>query len=62
MRFYEHFEHVIALILSAVISIVIMIALWRLIHEVFTLMVLGAFDSLDHRIFQAVSEMIMNKE
>lgn len=59
MSFYERFEHIIALILSAVISIVIVIALWRLIHKVFTLLVLGVFDPLDHRVFQAIFGMIM---
>ncbi len=59
MSFYERFEHIIALILSGMISIVIVIALWGLIREVFTLLVLGALDPLDHRVFQAVFGMIM---
>ena len=59
MSFYERFEHVVALVLSGVISVIIVIALWRLISEVFSLLVLGALDPLDHRVFQAVFGMIM---
>lgn len=59
MSFYERFKHVIALILSAVISVIIVVALWRLINEVFTLLVLGVLDPLDHRVFQAVFGMII---
>ncbi len=59
MSFYERFEHVVALALSAVISVIVVIALWRLIREVFTLLILGALDPLDHRVFQSVFGMIM---
>ena len=59
MGFYERFEHGVALVLSAVISVIILIALWRLISEVFSLLVLGVLDPLDHRVFQVVFGMIM---
>lgn len=59
MSFYERLEHVVALVLSGVISVIIVIALWRLISEVFSLLVLGVLDPLDHRVFQAVFGMIM---
>lgn len=59
MSLYERFEQVIALILSIVISGVILIALWRLVNEVFGMMLNGAFNPLDHRIFQNVFGMIM---
>lgn len=59
MSFYERFEHVVALVLSAVISVIIVIALWRLISEVFSLLVLGILDPLDHQVFQVVFGMIM---
>ena len=59
MSFYERFEHGVALILSAVISVIILIALWRLISEVFSLLVLGVLDPLDHRVFQVVFGMIL---
>jgi len=59
MGFYERFEHGIALVLSAVISVIIVIALWRLISEVFSLLVLGVLDPLDHQVFQVIFGMIM---
>lgn len=59
MTFYERFEHIIALILSAVISVIIVVSLWNLIREVFSLLVLGVFDPLDYTIFQSVFGMIM---
>lgn len=59
MDFYERFEQIIALILSAVISIIIVIALWKLIYEVFNMLVRGALDPLDYSVFQAVFGMIM---
>ncbi|MEW7979151.1 MAG: phosphate-starvation-inducible PsiE family protein [Candidatus Sedimenticola endophacoides] len=59
MSFYERFEHVVALVLSAVISVIILIALWRLVSEVFSLLVLGILDPLDHQVFQVIFGMIM---
>lgn len=59
MNLYERFEQVIALILSIVISGVIVIAMWRLISEVYLMMINGAFNPLDHSIFQNVFGMIM---
>ncbi len=59
MSFYERFEHGVALVLSTVISVVILIALWRLVSEVFSLLVLGVLDPLDHRVFQVIFGMIM---
>ena len=59
MTFYERFEEVIALLLSLVISVVVVIALWRLMSEFFNMLVLGSLDPLDHRVFQSVFGMIM---
>lgn len=59
MSFYERFEHIVGLILSAVISVIIVVALWRLISEVFTLLVLGILNPVDDRVFQLVFGMIM---
>jgi hypothetical protein len=51
MGFYERFEHVVALVLSGVISVIILIALWHLVSEVFALLVLGILDPFDHQVF-----------
>lgn len=59
MNLYERFEQIVALLLSIVISAVIAIALWRLINEVFGMLMAGALNPLDHRIFQNVFGMIM---
>jgi len=39
MTLYERFEHIVVIILSAIISIVILFALLQLIREVYTLLV-----------------------
>ena len=49
MSFYERFEQVVALVLSAVIAVIIMVSLFQLISIVFTLLVLDAFNPLDHK-------------
>ena len=58
MTFYERFEQVIALVLSAVIAVIIVVSLFQLISIVFTLLVLDAFNPLDHKVFQSVFGMI----
>ena len=59
MSFYERFEQVIAMILSAVIAVVVVISLIQLIRTVFVLLFLEAFNPLDHTVFQTVFGMIM---
>lgn len=59
MNYYERFEQVIALILSAVISVIIVISLYQLILTVFDLLVIDAFNPLEYQIFQTVFGMIM---
>lgn len=59
LTFYERFEQIIAHILSVVISVIIVVSLWQLIRAVIALLLSGAFDTLDHAIFQAVFGMVM---
>lgn len=59
MSFYERFEQVVALVLSTVIAVIIVVSLFQLISIVFTLLVLDAFNPLDHKVFQSVFGMIM---
>ncbi|MFN7087775.1 MAG: phosphate-starvation-inducible PsiE family protein [Burkholderiales bacterium] len=59
MSFYERFEQVVALVLSAVIAVIVVISLIQLIGTVFTLLFLEAFNPLDHGVFQTVFGMIM---
>jgi uncharacterized membrane protein (DUF373 family) len=60
MTLYERFEHLIAIVLSAVISIVILFALLQLIREVYGLLVSKILITpLDHGVFQVIFGMIM---
>ncbi len=59
LNVYERFEQVIALILSGVIAVIIVIALWRLIEGVFTKLVSGALNPLEHGTFVSVFGMVM---
>ena len=59
MSLYERFEQVIALVLSAVIAVIIVVSLLQLMSIVFTLLILDAFNPLDHKVFQTVFAMIM---
>ncbi len=54
MTVYERFEQVVAITLSAVMSMVIVISLIQLIRLVFTLLVMDALNPLDHKVFQLV--------
>lgn len=59
MTFYERFEQAVAIILSAVMAVIIVVSLVQLIHIVFSLLVIDAFNPLDHKIFQSFFCMIM---
>jgi len=60
MTLYERFEHLIAIVLSAIISIIILFALLQLIREVYELLVSKVLIApLDHGVFQVVFGMIM---
>ncbi|HHH48929.1 MAG TPA: diguanylate cyclase [Gammaproteobacteria bacterium] len=59
MTFYERFEQVIAIILSFVIAIVVLAALWELVAHVGELLLSGTLDPLNHEGFQKVFGMIM---
>ncbi len=62
MTFYERFEQAVAIILSAVIAVIaviILVSLVQLIQIVFSLLIIDAFNPLDHKIFQSVFGMIM---
>lgn len=50
MSFYERFEQVVALVLSAVIAVIIMVSLFQLISIVFTLLVLDAPQGIPERV------------
>jgi uncharacterized membrane protein (DUF373 family) len=59
LTLYGRFEQVIALALGLIIAIVIVIALTQLVIRLMPLMLGGAFDPLDHQVFQNLFGAIM---
>lgn len=59
LSFYERFEQIVALMLSGVIAVIIVVSLLQLIRIVFTLLIIDAFNPLEHNVFQRVFGMIM---
>ncbi len=59
LTLYEKFEQIVSLILTAIIAIVIVIALVGLVRETFTLIIKNGFDPLSHKVFQQIFGMIM---
>ena len=59
LAIYERFETVVIWLLTALIAVVVVAALWNLVTEVFVALVLvGSFDPTDHAVFQSVFGMI----
>src|SRR5438309_6361357 len=59
LSFYERFEQIVAHVLSAVVSVIIVVSLWQLIRAVAMLLMSGALNPLDHGTFQSVFGMVM---
>jgi len=59
LTFYQRFESLTAFILTLVITLVILVALYRLIAEVLGALVFGAMNPLEYKVFQAVFGQIM---
>ena len=59
LTFYERFEQLVAHVLSVVISIIILVSLWQLIHAVISLLVSDALNPLDHAVYQTIFGMVM---
>lgn len=59
MTLYERFEHLVAITLSVVISLVVIFALLQLLREVFNLLLVNMLNPLDHGVFQAIFGMMM---
>lgn len=56
---YRRFESMVAFTLTIVISMIILVALFRLGSSVVSSLLLGALNPLDHKIFQTVFGEIM---
>jgi uncharacterized membrane protein (DUF373 family) len=59
MDLYQRFEQMVALILSVVIAALVVVALLELMGRIGQLFVTGAFDPLNHQVFQNVFGAIM---
>ena len=59
LTYYQKFESIVALILTLIIGLIIVVALFRLTFAVVSGLLLGAFDPLNHEVFQAVFGEIM---
>ena len=51
---YRRFESAVALLLTALISIIILVALWRLTESVVMGLVMGVLDPADKNVFQTI--------
>ena len=53
LSYYQRFEGAVALVLTLVIGAVVLVALYRLVTNVFATLIVGA-DPLDYKVFQAI--------
>ncbi|MFN3575946.1 MAG: phosphate-starvation-inducible PsiE family protein [Tabrizicola sp.] len=58
MTLYERFEQSVIVVLTGIIMVIVLAALWQLMREVGMRIVADAFDPLDYATFQAVFGMI----
>jgi uncharacterized membrane protein (DUF373 family) len=54
LSYYQRFEGLVALVLTLIIALIVLVALFRLTYGVVTGLLLGALDPLNHGIFQLV--------
>lgn len=59
MTLNQRFETTVALILTMLVGLIILVALYRLALEVIGMLVLGALNPLEHSVFQMVFGHIM---
>jgi uncharacterized membrane protein (DUF373 family) len=60
LTFYNKFEHISILILTALIAIVIVLAMWNLALKILLSLIFSdRFDPTDYRVFQTVFGMIL---
>jgi uncharacterized membrane protein (DUF373 family) len=59
LTFYEKFEHAVILVLTALIAIVVVLAVWNLaVKIVVSIFATDAFDPTEYAVFQALFGMI----
>jgi uncharacterized membrane protein (DUF373 family) len=58
LPFYQKFEHAVIVVLTALIAILVVLAVWNLALKIFTSIFASGFDPTDYSVFQAVFGMI----
>jgi uncharacterized membrane protein (DUF373 family) len=59
LSLYQRFEHIVIMILTALIAVIVVVAVWNLSLKIlFGLVLSGSLDPSDYAIFQAVFGMI----
>ena len=58
LSLYQKFEHAIIIALTALIAILVVLAVWNLALKIFTSIFASGFDPTDYSVFQAVFGMI----
>ncbi len=59
LTYYQRFESAVALVLTLIIALIVLVALYRLSESVVAGLLLGVLDPLDHKVFQHVFGNIM---
>ncbi len=59
LSFYGRFEQVVCLVLTALIAMVIVAAVWHLVQNILALLLLDAVDPANQAVFQTIFGMIM---
>ena len=60
LPFYQKFEHAVILVLTALIAIVVALAVWNLVLKVLlSILSTGGLDPTDYTVFQALFGMIL---
>lgn len=59
LTWYQRFEHVVALVLTILVGLIMLVALFRLSVGILDGLVFGFLNPLDHKVFQTVFGEIM---
>jgi len=59
LTFYQRFESVIAFMITLVVTVVILVALFRLIVDVLSVLLFSALTPLDNKVFQTIFGEVM---
>jgi hypothetical protein len=58
MTFYQKFEHLVILLLTALISVVVALAVWNLTVKIVSSVFTTGFDPTDYAVFQSLFGMV----